>query len=300
MSIFCNQCGVANIDQASFCKECGNSLDEQRRKAREAEERAREEQERIDREEAERKKRKAEELAKEDTTEEKEATRASYEASTDNKQTEKSSSDVLKFLILIASIIGLIYWANQIFNPAKLFNGTEHQNLTESAVEQNVTELNAAPAVETTQSEAYDLLNKADKLWNQKNGNFSDTKLALEYLNRSIELYPTANAYNMRALAYEDIGKHKKAIADYTEAIKLSPNDKVLHSNRGWTYYRADNIEKAKVDAKKACELGDCQLLEQLKSDIPSNKAFEVCSFWLEDPARYDEYDKCLKNVDFK
>lgn len=89
-------------------------------------------------------------------------------------------------------------------------------------------------------------------------------------------------------------------IADYTEAIKLSPNDKVLHSNRGWTYYRADNIEKAKVDAKKACELGDCQLLEQLKSDIPSNKAFEVCSFWLEDPARYDEYDKCLKNVDFK
>ena len=34
-----------------------------------------------------------------------------------------------------------------------------------------------------------------------------------------------AKAYNNRGISYEDKGDHDKAIADFTEAIRLDPND---------------------------------------------------------------------------
>lgn len=43
-------------------------------------------------------------------------------------------------------------------------------------------------------------------------------------------------AYNNRGIAYHDKGQYDRAIADYTQAIKLSPNKAIAYTNRGNIY----------------------------------------------------------------
>ena len=131
-------------------------------------------------------------------------------------------------------------------------------------------------------------------------GKCTDAQKAIEYLNEAIKLKPDlAEAYNNRANAYTELKQYDRAIEDYNEAIRLKPNyahayynrgsnyidlkqyDRAIEDynetirlkpdetnayvNRGNTYLTQGNKELGCSDAQKACELGNCKLLEDAK-----------------------------------
>jgi tetratricopeptide (TPR) repeat protein len=52
------------------------------------------------------------------------------------------------------------------------------------------------------------------------------------------------------------------AIEDFNNAIRLKPDDADTYLNRGFVYFnQGDNISGCE-DAKKACDLGNCKILE--------------------------------------
>ena len=65
-----------------------------------------------------------------------------------------------------------------------------------------------------------------------------------------------ALAYFNRGLAYGRKGEHDKAIAEYTEAIRIDPNPAVAYFSRGIAYLIIDEKAKAAADIAKAKELG--------------------------------------------
>ncbi len=120
---------------------------------------------------------------------------------------------------------------------------------------------------------------------------------AIEDYNRAIEMKPGfADAYNNRGNAYNGLGDYRKAIDDYDRAIQMKPGFAQAYINRGAAYSRLGNFRQAienfnkaieirpdfaaaymnrgliylnqgdKIsgcrDARTACELGNCKLLE--------------------------------------
>jgi len=145
---------------------------------------------------------------------------------------------------------------------------------------------------------AYSLMKNAFALCTS--GKCTDAQKAIEYLNEAIKLKPDlAEAYNNRANAYTELKQYDRAIEDYNEAIRLKPNyahayynrgsnyidlkqyDRAIEDynetirlkpdetnayvNRGNTYLTQGNKELGCSDAQKACELGNCKLLEDAK-----------------------------------
>ncbi len=152
----------------------------------------------------------------------------------------------------------------------------------------------AVPALDS----AIDLFNKALSLC--EGTKCTDPQKAIEYLNKAIHLQPDfANAYgargnaygnqrqyqlalkdydkainlmpdkavffNNRGNVYKDLNKYQLAIEDYNEAIRLKPDNIEAYHNRGNAYFIQGNYELGCPDAQKACELGNCQLLEWAK-----------------------------------
>ncbi len=122
-------------------------------------------------------------------------------------------------------------------------------------------------------------------------------KQAIEDYNRTIEIKPNcAVAYYNRGIAYYKLGNYRQAIEDYSEAIEIRPAYVEAYNNRGTVYNILDNCHQAIEDynkaiqikpghvsaynnraliylkqgdnisgcrdARKACELGNCKLLE--------------------------------------
>jgi tetratricopeptide (TPR) repeat protein len=89
----------------------------------------------------------------------------------------------------------------------------------------------------------------------------NDYDKAIAEYTESIRLDPDASgAYVARGISYADKGEFTKAIADYTEAIRLSPDDPDAYSNFAWMLAtcRDDTIRdgtKAVELATRACEL---------------------------------------------
>jgi len=64
-----------------------------------------------------------------------------------------------------------------------------------------------------------------------------------------------AIAYFNRGVAYRKKGEVDRAIADYTEAIALDPNDAIAYSNRGVAYKKKGDKEQAIADFRTALEI---------------------------------------------
>ena len=64
-----------------------------------------------------------------------------------------------------------------------------------------------------------------------------------------------AKAYGRRGYAYQAKGNRDKAIADYTEAIRLDPKDSVAHCDRGRAYGSKGEYDKAIADCTEAIRL---------------------------------------------
>jgi class 3 adenylate cyclase/Tfp pilus assembly protein PilF len=82
-----------------------------------------------------------------------------------------------------------------------------------------------------------------------------ETDKAVEILTRAIDLNPTADAYNYRGIAHYDQGEYPKAIADYDEAVRLSPLFAEAINNRAWTRFKDGDLKPALEDANRAIEI---------------------------------------------
>lgn len=94
----------------------------------------------------------------------------------------------------------------------------------------------------------YILMGKA-----QRDANRPDA--ALTAFNAAIATKSSAAAYGLRGTVYYQKGDLEKAIADYSEAIRLDAQNGEALNNRAWTYYRTGRQEKALADADIAVRL---------------------------------------------
>jgi tetratricopeptide (TPR) repeat protein len=126
-------------------------------------------------------------------------------------------------------------------------------------------------------------------------------QLAIEDFNNAISLDPNYfKAYNNRGLVYAMLGQYQPAIKDFNKAIGLNQDYFKAYNNRGFVYTRLDQYQPAMEDfnkaidlkkdytdayfnralvyfnqknifpgcsnAQKACELGNCKILEAVKA----------------------------------
>ncbi|MEW6110653.1 MAG: tetratricopeptide repeat protein [Thermodesulfobacteriota bacterium] len=80
-------------------------------------------------------------------------------------------------------------------------------------------------------------------------------------LKKAVELYTealqkktpkAAEAHNWRGMAYEELGDQDKALADYNEAIRISPNYADAYNNRGELYRKQKKFSLAARDYNEA------------------------------------------------
>jgi tetratricopeptide (TPR) repeat protein len=89
---------------------------------------------------------------------------------------------------------------------------------------------------------------------------------AVEDFNEAIRLQPNdVEAYHGRGCAYDKLGQYQRAIEDYNQTIRLMPNYTKAYINRGINYLSQGNNTLGCSDARKACILGNCKLLEMAK-----------------------------------
>jgi tetratricopeptide (TPR) repeat protein len=92
-------------------------------------------------------------------------------------------------------------------------------------------------------------------------------QLAIQDCDEAIRLKPdNALAYSNRGKAYAKTGRYDTAIKDFNEAIRLKPDYHDAYNNRGYAYLLQGNDNLGCRDARKACAMGLCKLLEWAKS----------------------------------
>jgi len=121
---------------------------------------------------------------------------------------------------------------------------------------QAIEDLNRAIEMKPRFAEAYNNRGIAHK-------GLGNYRQAIEDYSRAIEIRPDyADAYNNRGNAYNGLGNYRQAIEDYGRAIEIRPGHVAAYNNRGYfSLKQGDNISGCR-DARKACELGNCKLLE--------------------------------------
>jgi tetratricopeptide (TPR) repeat protein len=85
-----------------------------------------------------------------------------------------------------------------------------------------------------------------------------DYERAIADFSKAIELDPgSADAYNRRGAAYDDLHEYEQAIADYSKSIEFNYDPLSWpYYNRGRAYYEIGDHDRAIVDFEKALELG--------------------------------------------
>jgi Tfp pilus assembly protein PilF len=92
-------------------------------------------------------------------------------------------------------------------------------------------------------------------------------QLAISDYSETIRLNSDyVNAYNNRGVAYAKLHQYKPAIEDFNEVIKMQPDSEQAYESRGIVYLSQGNKESGCGDARKACDLGNCELWQVVKN----------------------------------
>ena len=90
---------------------------------------------------------------------------------------------------------------------------------------------------------------------------------AIDDFSKSISLKPDyVDAYNNRAFVYLSQKRYQEAIDDYSMAISLKPDYADAYNNRAFVYLNQGDRLSGCRDAKKACALGNCQILATVQN----------------------------------
>ncbi len=74
-------------------------------------------------------------------------------------------------------------------------------------------------------------------------------------LSRTTDASQRGPLLNMRGLAYNLLGEHRRALADLEEALQIHPNSWVTHYNLGATYLNLGHPQQAVAELKQALTL---------------------------------------------
>ncbi|MEO5571181.1 MAG: tetratricopeptide repeat protein [Bacteroidia bacterium] len=133
----------------------------------------------------------------------------------------------------------------------------------------------------------------------------NDISLLSDIIAKNPAVDYIARAYGNRGLAYEKLNMHNEAISDYTEAVKLKPDEGRTYYNRGLAYLRIkDNISAladfnmaAKIDSGQSLIYSSRSQIKFMLNDMEGTIA--DCKKCLElDSENIDCYNT-LANVDF-
>ncbi len=93
-----------------------------------------------------------------------------------------------------------------------------------------------------------------------------DYDAAIGDFTQAINLRPDIFlGYHLRGMAHIDKGDFNSAVADFTQAIRRAPDYGPAYEKRGWAYFELEKVDETWQDAEKACDLGQCDLLEMLE-----------------------------------
>ena len=71
-------------------------------------------------------------------------------------------------------------------------------------------------------------------------------------------------AYLTRGLAREKLNDWSSAVHDYTQVIDINPRDAEAYNHRSLIYAKQGDYRRATADARQACNLGICDVIEWL------------------------------------
>ena len=84
-----------------------------------------------------------------------------------------------------------------------------------------------------------------------------DSEKAIADFSDAIRIDPYhAAVYELRGCVYGGLGEYDKAIADFTEVIRIKPDHAKAHFNRATAYEELGDADKAAADFAKAKKLG--------------------------------------------
>ena len=83
-----------------------------------------------------------------------------------------------------------------------------------------------------------------------------NASFTLRLMDVLLTFYPRAPVIlQERAYAYNEMGEYEQAIADYTEAIRIDPDDAYAYHERGYAYDKMGEYEKAIADFTEAIRI---------------------------------------------
>ena len=104
---------------------------------------------------------------------------------------------------------------------------------------------------------AYNSRGQARRAFGEMDRANADFKSAIAMLDEFIRLYPEDSiAYLERGISYRNLNHLNRAIADYDEAIRISPNFALAFNNRCWARAVSNSeLDKARADCDAALKL---------------------------------------------
>jgi len=94
-----------------------------------------------------------------------------------------------------------------------------------------------------------------------------ENSLAIEDYNEAIRREPDCvTAYYNRGNLYNHLGQDKSALENFSKVISLRPDLAIAYIRRGIIYINQGENNRGCLDAKKSCELGNCVLLDAVRS----------------------------------
>jgi protein O-mannosyl-transferase len=189
--------------------------------------------------------------------------------------------DILKNILFPLSIAFLIvlsfltwkqcsYWQNNITLFRHALNVTKNNYLihdsiastlaVEGKIEEALYHFNEAIHIKPDYATAY---NNRGIVY----GGLGQYQLAMQDFNQAIRLKSNyADAFNNKGLTYFKTGQYQLATEYYNQAIISNPYHANAYCNRSVVYFIQGNNELGCHDARKACDLGNCITLQNVKT----------------------------------
>jgi tetratricopeptide (TPR) repeat protein len=102
--------------------------------------------------------------------------------------------------------------------------------------------------IETGSNKAAALLARGKARFNRAGLEDAKVRAAIVDLNESIRLAPSSEAHTYRGFAFKRLGEKDKAIVEFDEAIRLNPNEALAWRVRGATYASQADYAKTLAD----------------------------------------------------